>query len=85
VTVLGVVGTGLAFVINMSNVRRLGASLASMVTYIIPVFATVIGVLVLNEHLAWYQPVGAAIVLLGVAVAQGAHLRRRPAAPGGAR
>lgn len=29
------------------------------------------GVLVLDERLTWYQPVGALIVLLGVAVAQG--------------
>jgi len=85
VTALGVVGTGLAFVINMSNVRRLGASSASMVTYLIPVFATLIGVLVLNEHLAWYQPVGAAIVLLGVAVVQGLHIGRRPKTVGGDR
>ena len=85
VAALGVIGTGLAFVINMRNIRRLGASAASMVTYIIPVFATLIGVLVLNEHLAWYQPVGAAIVLLGVAVAQGVHIGRRPNTVGGER
>ena len=85
VAILGVIGTGLAFVINMRNIRLLGASAASMVTYIIPVFATLIGVLVLNEHLAWYQPVGAAIVLLGVAVAQGVHVGRRATTPGGDR
>jgi len=85
VAILGVIGTGLAFVINMHNIRLLGASAASMVTYIIPVFATLIGVLVLNEHLAWYQPVGAAIVLLGVAVAQGVHIGRRSTTPGGER
>jgi len=85
VAVLGVIGTGLAFVINMRNIRLLGASAASMVTYIIPVFATLIGVLALNEHLAWYQPVGAAIVLLGVAVAQGVHVGRRSTTPGGER
>ncbi len=82
VAALGVVGTGLAFVINMSNIRRLGASAASMVTYIIPLFATLIGVLVLHEALAWFQPVGAAIVLLGVAVAQGGRLQGRAAAGG---
>jgi drug/metabolite transporter (DMT)-like permease len=56
-----------------------------MVTYIIPVFATLIGVLALNEHLAWNQPIGAAIVLLGVAVAQGVHVGRRSTTPGGER
>jgi hypothetical protein len=35
-------------------------------------------VIVLHEHITWYQPVGALIVLLGVAVSQGVfrNLRR---------
>jgi drug/metabolite transporter (DMT)-like permease len=73
---LGVVGTSIAFVIHLRNIRLIGASAASMVTYIIPVFATLIGALVLGEQIAWYQPIGAAIVLLGVAVAQGVRPRR---------
>ncbi|WP_422772275.1 DMT family transporter [Plantactinospora sp. WMMC1484] len=83
VLALGALGTGLAFVINMRNIRLAGASTASMVTYVIPVFAVLIGVLALGEHLAWYQPVGAAIVLAGVAVSQGlfSGRRRRPVAP----
>jgi drug/metabolite transporter (DMT)-like permease len=78
VVVLGAIGTGLAFVINMRNIRLVGASTASMVTYIIPVFATVAGVVVLHEHLQWFQPVGALVVLIGVAVSQNAF--RRPTA-----
>jgi drug/metabolite transporter (DMT)-like permease len=76
VLAIGVLGTGLAFVINLRNVRLAGASAASMVTYIIPLFAVVIGMIVLDEGLAWYQPVGALIVLFGVAVSQG--VIRRP-------
>ena len=81
VAALGVLGTGLAFVLHMRNIRLLGASTASMVTYLIPVFATVIGVVVLGEELAWYQPVGAAIVLLGVAIAQGVGRASRAGTP----
>ena len=76
---LGVLGTGLAFVINTRNIRLAGASTASTVTYVIPVVATVVGLVVLDERLAWYQPVGAAIVLAGVAISQGAF--RRHTAP----
>ncbi|GAA2103218.1 DMT family transporter [Microlunatus panaciterrae] len=79
VLLLGAVGTGFAFIVNMRNIRLVGASTASMVTYIIPVFAVLVGVLVLDEHLTWYQPVGAGIVLAGVAVSQGL-LSRRPSA-----
>lgn len=81
VLALGALGTGLAFVINMRNIRVAGASTASTVTYLIPVFAVLIGALVLHERLNWHQPVGALIVLLGVAVAQGLVGRRRPREP----
>ena len=77
VLAIGVLGTGLAFVINLRNVRLAGASAASMVTYIVPLFAVVVGMAVLDEGLAWYQPVGALIVLFGVAVSQGVVKRRR--------
>ncbi|MEO3747167.1 DMT family transporter [Plantactinospora sp. B5E13] len=80
VLTLGALGTGLAFVINMRNIRLAGASTASTVTYVIPIFAVLIGVVALREHLAWYQPVGAAIVLAGVAVSQGLLGRSRPRA-----
>jgi drug/metabolite transporter (DMT)-like permease len=71
VLLLGALGTGLAFVINLRNIRLAGASVASTVTYLIPIAAVLIGVLALDERLTWHQPVGAAIVLLGVAVSQG--------------
>lgn len=76
VVALGAVGTGLAFVINMRNLRLVGASTSSMVTYVVPVFATVLGVVVLHERLEWFQPLGALVVLIGVAVSQGLLSRR---------
>lgn len=82
VLALGALGTGLAFVINMHNIRVAGATIASMVTYVIPVVATVVGVVGLDEHVSWYQPVGGLIVLAGVAVSQGllgGRLSRAPA------
>ncbi|HZN71787.1 MAG TPA: DMT family transporter [Micromonosporaceae bacterium] len=71
VLALGMLGTGLAFVLNLRVVRLAGATTASTVTYLIPIFATIVGVIVLGEQITWYQPVGAAIVLLGVAISQG--------------
>ena len=79
VLALGILGTGLAFVMNIRNIKLIGATGAAAVAYLIPVFAVIVGVVVLHERLAWYQPVGAVIVLVGVAVSQGA-LRRRGAA-----
>ena len=68
---LGVLGTGLAYVLNYAVVRRAGATIASTVTYVIPLFATACGVLLLGEGIAWNEPVGALVVLLGVALSQG--------------
>ncbi|MEV4809135.1 DMT family transporter [Micromonospora avicenniae] len=82
VVALGALGTGLAFVINMRNIRIAGASTAATVTYLIPVFAVLIGAVALGERLNWHQPVGALIVLIGVAVSQGLLGRRRRAAVG---
>jgi hypothetical protein len=54
------------------------------VTYVVPVCATLLGVLALNEPLSWHEPVGALIVLFGVACRRdwccrsGAGVRPRP-------
>jgi drug/metabolite transporter (DMT)-like permease len=74
---LGAGGTGIAYVINYEVIRRAGATLASTVTYLVPIWATVLGVVVLGEDLSWHQPAGAAIVLIGVALAQGRLSRLR--------
>ncbi len=84
---LGCLGTGLAYLLMYRLVAAAGPTIASTVTYLIPVVSTALGVGVLGEEVHWEQPVGGAIVILGVAVAQG--LVRLPAgragAPGGAR
>ncbi|RLP72222.1 DMT family transporter [Mycetocola tolaasinivorans] len=69
--VLGAFGTGLAYVWNASIVANWGATAASTVTYIAPVVGIALGVLALGESLAWYQPVGAIVVVLGILVGQG--------------
>ncbi|MFF4777097.1 DMT family transporter [Microtetraspora fusca] len=80
VVALGALGSGLAFVLSMRNIRLIGASRSSMVTYLMPVFSIMVGVIVLHEQIAWYQPVGGLIVLFGVAVSQGllGSPRRKP-------
>lgn len=81
---LGALGSGVAYVLNFRIVRLAGAATASSVTYVVPLFSTLLGVLALSEPLRWHQPAGALVVLLGVAVSQGrlAKLRRRSAVAG---
>ncbi len=71
VLALGALGTGIAFVLNFRVIRYAGASTSASVTYLLPIVATTIGVLGLHETVRWYQPVGALVVLTGVAVSQG--------------
>jgi drug/metabolite transporter (DMT)-like permease len=75
IAVLGIVGTGLAYVLNYQIIASEGATVASTVTYLLPVVAIVLGVLVLKETITAAVLAGIALVLTGVA------LTRRRAKP----
>lgn len=68
VVALGVLGTGVAYILNYSIIRTAGAATASTVTYVMPVVSTAAGIALLGESLAWYEPVGTALVLGGAAL-----------------
>ncbi|WP_143094167.1 DMT family transporter [Streptacidiphilus jiangxiensis] len=70
VLALGVLGTGLAFLLQYGLVAEVGPTTAQTVTYLTPLVATVAGVTVLGEALHWNTLVGAVIVLLGAALVQ---------------
>ena len=77
---LGSLSTGVAFALNFRVIQIAGASTSASVTYLMPVVTTLFGVTILGEHLRWNEPVGALVVLLGVAISQGVlyRLRRTP-------
>ena len=83
VLALGIVGTGLAYMLQFDVVRGAGATVSTTVTYLIPVVSVILGVLVLDEHLAWPQLLGAAIFMVSAFVIGMPARRRR--APGGRR
>jgi len=66
---LVVFATIVGFVLFYYAVRRFGAGLASMVSYLVPVFALVQAVFLLNERPTPLELVGGAIILLGVRLA----------------
>jgi drug/metabolite transporter (DMT)-like permease len=70
VVLLGVLGTGFAYIWNYRNMKLAGSAIASSVTYITPVVAAVLGVAFLGEHLTWDQLAGGLLVLLGAAMIQ---------------
>jgi drug/metabolite transporter (DMT)-like permease len=61
--VLGVLGTGLAFVLMATLVGRVGGPRASFITYLIPLVALVMGAAFLGETVTPVALVGAAMVL----------------------
>lgn len=69
VAYLVVFATILGFVLFYWAVRRFGAGLASMVSYLVPVFALIQAVLLLGEQVTLVQVAGGAIILAGVRVA----------------
>ncbi len=87
ILVLGMAGTGLAYVWNTNLVAAWGAANASTVTYLTPVVGVSLGVAVLAERVTLNEPVGASIVVAGIAISQGrlsgvGRWRRKPAPAG---
>jgi len=74
IVLLGALGTGIAYVLQFGLIRDVGAMAASTVAYLILLISVAAGILVLHEPLAWYQPLGAVVVILGIARSQGVSL-----------
>ncbi len=71
VVMLGVLGTGIAYILNYRLIEDEGATAASTVTYLIPIVAVILGIVVLSEPATWNLLAGAAVILLSVALSEG--------------
>jgi drug/metabolite transporter (DMT)-like permease len=63
--------TVLAFVLYYRVMERASATTMSVVTYLNPIVATILGVIVLNEHLDWHSFLGGALILLSAIAING--------------
>jgi drug/metabolite transporter (DMT)-like permease len=77
IIVLGVLGTGIAYILNFRLIIDDGPTVASTVTYLIPVVAVLLGVAVLGESLNLRVLGGMVVVLAGVGLVR----RTRPPVP----
>ena len=82
VAVLGVVGTGLAYVLYYGAIADVGPTKASVVTYLVPVVAVTVGVVFLDEPFRARVLVGGAMTVAGIALLHERLRRRRPAPVG---
>ncbi|WP_219420288.1 EamA family transporter [Pseudonocardia nigra] len=65
-------------IINFTLIANEGPTAASIVTYLVPAVALLLGILVLNEPARLTLPLGALLILAGVAFTRA---RRSPARP----
>ena len=63
---MGLFGSAVAYVLYYWLLRYLEASQLSAFTYLLPVLATILGILTLGEKGSWMQLVGGALALGGV-------------------
>ena len=68
---VGVICTGLAYVLYYRLIARAGPGNASTITYLIPVFALAYGVGFMNESLSWSMLVYGSVILLGTMLSTG--------------
>ncbi len=69
--VVGVLCTGVAYVLYFRLIEKVGAASSLTVTFIIPVFAVIYGVIFLNESVTPWMLFCGAIIVLGTALSAG--------------
>jgi len=74
---LGLLGSGMAFLIFFRLLGRWGATRTSLVAYVIPVFGLALGAMVLHEQVDARMIVGTALIIGGIGLVN----LRRPTAP----
>ena len=74
--VLGVLCTGLAFILYFRLIANVGVSRTVVVTYLIPFFGVIWGMLFLHEAVSLLMILGAALILGGVSMTTGIFQRR---------
>lgn len=67
---LGLIGAGLTYVIWLRGIRLLQPSAVSILGFLSPLSATILGWLILNETLNWMQAAGMVVVLASVFIGQ---------------
>lgn len=80
VLLLGLVCTALAFILFFALIAEVGPSRTTLITYINPAVAVVLGVLILSEPITWGILIGFPLVLIGswLATRRGPALESEP-------
>lgn len=66
--ILGVVGTGITYIMIQTLIKQAGAGVASDTTYVILFVAIMLGIIVLGEAINVWQIIGSALILIGLVI-----------------
>lgn len=66
---LGLVGSGLAFMLAFYLIHEIGPTRSTMVTYIFPLGGVLLGVAVLHEHVTWQLIAGGILIVSSLVIA----------------
>jgi drug/metabolite transporter (DMT)-like permease len=70
VVALGVLSTGVAYVLNYRLIQDEGPTAASMTNYLTPIVAVLLGIAFVDERLTWNLIIGTAMILVGLWIAE---------------
>lgn len=65
---LGILSSGLAFIMVFYLIHEIGPTRTTMVTYLFPIGGVILGVIFLNEHLSWQLITGTILIIASLAV-----------------
>ena len=65
---LGILGSGVAFILSYYLIHEIGPTRTSMVTYLFPLGGVILGVIFLDEPLSWQLMGGAILIIASLAV-----------------
>ena len=68
---IGVLCSGIAYMVYFKLLGDIGAAPTLTVSFLIPVFGILWGVLFLHERIGWNMPAGAGLIVIGTALATG--------------
>lgn len=66
--ILGIVGTGITYIMIQTLIKQSGAGVASDTTYVILFIAILLGIVVLGEELNVWQIIGSGLILIGLVI-----------------
>ncbi|MEP5611414.1 MAG: DMT family transporter [Cyclobacteriaceae bacterium] len=79
IAILGVFGTAIAFMLYFKLLERTSAGYVSMVTFLMPIYGVILGIIFLDEPITLWMLLGAISILSGISVVNRKPEKKTPA------